>query len=109
MQFKHGSSRMTGKPEVIPRRGLRTMPPANRCDMSNGSCGIGFPLRVQSNCVSVASACIGSPNAHAVSRGEVELVSRLHIECRVPRVEVAHGVYAELPWGVVVGHHLLPE
>src|SRR5580700_6441077 len=54
-------------------------------------------------------AYIGSPDVHPVLRGKIELVSGLHIECRVPCVEVAHGVYPELSGGVVVGHHLLPE
>src|SRR5580704_16135334 len=84
-------------------------PPATLCDMSNGSCGIGFRLRVQPNCGSVASACIGSPNVHAVSRGEIELVSGPNVECRIPSVEVAHGDWPELVGRVGVGHHLLPE
>ena len=56
-----------------------------------------------------ASACIASPDAHAVSQGKVELVSGLHIECRVPGVEVAHRIYPELIGGVHGGHHLMPK
>jgi hypothetical protein len=77
--------------------------------MSDVSCGIGFCLRVQSNSVSVARAYIGSPDVHAVGGGKVELVSRLHIECRIPCVEVADRDWPELVGGMVVGHHLLPE
>jgi len=46
---------------------------------------------------------------NAVSRSEVELLSGLHIKCRVPCVEVAHRGRPELVGGVVVGHHLLSE
>ncbi len=82
---------------------------ATRTDMSDVSCGIGFCLGVQPNGVSVATASIGLPDAHSVSGGEIELVSGLYIECRVPCVEVAHSDRPELVGGMGVGHHLLPE
>src|ERR1700683_862217 len=54
-------------------------------------------------------AYIDSPDAHAVGRREVELVSGLDIECRVPCIEVAHSDRPEQVGGVGVSHHLLPE
>jgi hypothetical protein len=45
----------------------------------------------------------------SVGRSEVELLSGLHIECRVPCVELAHGNCLELIGGAHVGHHLLPQ
>ena len=44
-----------------------------------------------------------SPDANAVRRREVERLARLHVERRVPGVEVAHGVGAVLGRRVAVG------
>src|SRR5579862_3680205 len=49
------------------------------------------------------------PDLHPVCRGEIEFFSRLDVERRVPRVDVPHGIRAELRRRVRVSHHLLAE
>src|SRR5580693_8613991 len=53
--------------------------------------------------------CELSPDLYAVWWCEVELVSGLDVESRIPGVDVADPVCAVLGGGVRVGHHLLAE
>ena len=55
------------------------------------------------------TSALALPDAHAVGWREVEFVSGFDIECRIPRVEVAYGIYRELIRGMLVGHHCLPK
>ena len=44
-----------------------------------------------------------SPDFHALVRRQVQLLARLHVERRIPGVEIAHGLRAELAGGMAVG------
>jgi hypothetical protein len=101
------SWRITGKPHQ-PRKGrFADDLPATRSYISKFLAESGYTLGLEAK--GASCTCTGLPDSHAVGGGEIELVSRLHIECRVPCIEVAHRVYPELVGGVYVGHHLMPK
>lgn len=49
------------------------------------------------------------PDAHAIARCQIESVSRLNVEGRVPRVDIPHRRCPVLVRGVPVGHHILAQ
>src|SRR6185295_802571 len=50
-----------------------------------------------------------SPGPDPLLRREVQLLAGLHVERRVPLVDVADRVGAELPGGVAVGHERIAQ
>jgi hypothetical protein len=50
-----------------------------------------------------------SPDPHAIRRGKVKFLSRLNLESRIPRIDVAYRGGPVLPWGMRVRHHFLPQ
>src|SRR4051812_20582596 len=61
-------------------------------------------------CEASAQRCaLPSPSPHPLLRSEIQLVARLHIERRIPLVDVASGVGAVLAGGVAVGQERVAQ
>src|SRR5580704_19363620 len=49
------------------------------------------------------------PDANALARCQIQFFSRLHIECSVPGIDVAHGARPVFPGRMRIRHHLLTK